>query len=112
MNDSNNKVGIDSGMLLLVDPSSVGAEVLKKVLYPNDYGVTSGVILHVPGGDCVIDIVPSDSGPLIIENGIEPCWCEGSDPDCEICEEFGPEGEPWELVSRSTIMEMAEEWSD
>ena len=112
MNDSNNKVGIDSGMLLLVDPGDIPVEVLRQILKPNAYGYTAGVLLEVPGGDCTLGIYPGDVGPLEIESGSEPYRCEGA-LDCEMCDELGVDehATPWKVAPTETIDYILSEWT-
>lgn len=113
MTESNNKVGIDAGMLLLVDPCAIPAEVLEKILRPNGYGYTAGVLMEVPGGDCVLEIEPYEYGPLEVASWSEPCTCEGTDPECEICElqADDPSVRPWRIASEETVDMVLREWS-
>jgi hypothetical protein len=53
------RVGIDSGSVLIVDPTHLDYDALDWLLQPRDEmgGDSYGVVLQTPGGDGVLDVV-------------------------------------------------------
>jgi hypothetical protein len=70
------RIPVDSGHLLIVDPAHLPADLLRRLVQPNEFGVRAALQIATPSGDGWYDVV-GEEGALAI---LDPNYKDGDEP--------------------------------
>ena len=70
------RVPVDSGQLLIVDPTHLPADLVRRLVRSNEFGVRVALQIDTPSGDGWYDVV-GEEGALVI---LDPHYEDGDEP--------------------------------
>lgn len=79
-------IPVDTGRILLVDPTHIPDDLLRKLTTPNEFGVTVGIMVGTPDGDGAFNVTGTPCGleiddPCAEEDDSESRWSTVAMPE-------------------------------